>query len=134
LYRAPSRVVRVTLGVEGVEGVAIIGAERQLLGDAARQIRVRNKIAAERDEIGVALRHDVLGALGLESARRDDPALEGPAKLLRRDRPSIFADDDIALYARLDDVELGQAETIERVGDVGEQGIRIAVRHTVPTA
>jgi hypothetical protein len=44
-----SRVVRVTLGVEGVEGLAIIGAERQLLGDAARQIGVRNKIAAERD-------------------------------------------------------------------------------------
>src|ERR1700689_425512 len=49
------RIVRVTAGIEAIEGAPVIAIERQAELDALRQVRVGDELAAERDELATPL-------------------------------------------------------------------------------
>jgi hypothetical protein len=61
------------------------------------------------------------GALGLEAARGNNRALEDLAQALCCDRRLTLGDNDITLRARLDDVEIGEAEAVQSVCYISEQ-------------
>ncbi len=91
-----------------------------------------DEVAAEGDEIGVALLDDGFRGPGLEPTGRHDPALEDRAQVLGCDRRLTLRFHDAALHAGFDDVQIGEAETIEFLGHVVEQTARVTVAHAVP--
>ncbi len=60
--------------------------------------------------------------------------LENFSKLLGRDQPLFRLDRRVALYTRLDDVQIGQVESVQLLCDVCEQSGRIAIVLVVPRA
>jgi hypothetical protein len=64
---AVERVVRVSAGIEGVEGIAAVILEWQSELDALRQIRIRNEVTPERDQISITLLDDGFGGIRLEA-------------------------------------------------------------------
>src|ERR1700735_1254170 len=81
------RIVRVTAGIEAIEGAPVIAIERQAELDALRQVRVGDELTAKSDEAGDAVGDGGLGRVGLEAASRNDRSLEDLPQLLCGDRP-----------------------------------------------
>src|SRR5580700_3095858 len=108
--RFVGRIVRVTAGVEAIEGAPVIAIERQAELDALRQVRVGDELTAERDEAGDAVRDGGFRRVGLEATGCDDRTLEDLAQLPRSNRPHAFSDQVTALDPRLDDMEIGEVE------------------------
>jgi hypothetical protein len=83
-----------------------------LVPDSKREVGVGDEVATEGYSFGVAGFDDGLGGLWFEAS----------------------GGDDVAFDTRLDDVEVGEVETVELLGDVREESIGIAVVHVVPLA
>src|ERR1700722_3816036 len=128
------RIVRVTAGVEAIEGAPVIAIERQAELDALRQVRGGAEWAAERDEAGDAVGDGGLRRVGLEAAGRNDRTLEDLAQLLRGHGLRAFGDQVPTLDPGLDDMEIGELEVVEPLRNIAEEGPRIAVRHPVEGA
>src|SRR5258706_16434164 len=77
------------------------------------KVRVGDKVATEREEIGVACRNDGRGTLTSKTAGCDQGAAEFLPQMLRGDRSLAFVDLLDALDARLDHVKVGDAQPIE---------------------
>lgn len=55
---AEARVVDITLAVESVERVTVVGAKGESVPNSVWQIRGRDEVTSERYEVGIALVHD----------------------------------------------------------------------------
>src|SRR6266404_7659066 len=88
-------------------------------------------MTAERDQVGVAVGHRGLRRIGFKPTRGDDRSVEDFAQLLRGNRTLPFGDQFATLDPRFDDVEIGQLEVVESLGDVAEQSARVAICHAV---
>src|ERR1700736_1675200 len=71
-----SRVVGVAAGIKGVEGAPVVVIERKAELDPLGQIRIRNKVATERNQAGIAIGDGGLRCIGLEAAGSDDRVLK----------------------------------------------------------
>jgi hypothetical protein len=118
--------------VETVVGIADLGAAEETVADIAvqrppfaetfRQVRVRDEVAAEGDQVGVASLKNGFRRLRREAACGDDGALEVLAQLLRRDRVRILAAIVIvAGDARFDQVQVRELELRKLLGGIAEQ-------------
>ena len=77
-------------------------------------------MAAERDQVGIPIGNDGLRRIGFEAARGNDRTVKDLAQLLRGNRTPPFGDQIATLDPRFDDVEIGQHEVVESLGDVAE--------------
>src|SRR5271154_3102591 len=128
------RVIGVAARIECIESVAVVFVQRKPEPDALGEIGIRDEVTAEGHEIGVSTLDDSFGGGGFEAAGSDDLAFEDSSELLRSDGRLIFLDNHVASYARLDDVEVGEPESVQLIGEIAEECVRIAVRHAVPSA
>lgn len=106
------RVVRVAVRVERVKGVAIVSRKWKPLLEAARQIGIRDEMAAESHRVRGSAFQDGLGSVWLKSAGSDDLALEDRPHLLGGDCPLMLQNDHIALHAWFDDVEVSESDLV----------------------
>src|SRR5471030_445555 len=128
------REVVVAAFVAAPEGVALVVVQGQVVLQTRRQVRVRREVAAEGDQVGIATGDDVLRRFAGEAAGGDDGALEELAQRGGGDVVLAFVQRVVALDARLDDVQVSQADRVELAGQVAEGGIRIAVGDIAPLA
>lgn len=89
------RVVRVAVRVERVKGVAIVSRKWQPLLEAARQVRIRDEMAAESHRVRDPAFQDGLGSVWLKSTGSDDLALEDRPHLLDGDCPLVLQNDHL---------------------------------------
>src|SRR5271156_263526 len=106
------RVIDVAAGIECIEGAAVVLVQRESQPDALRQIRIRYKVTAEGDQIGVTTFDNSPGGVRFKAPSGDDLALEYFSEPLRRDGCLALFDNHIASHAWLDDVKVGEAETV----------------------
>src|ERR1700731_4563694 len=99
-----SRVVGVAAGIKGVEGAPVVVIEGQAELDPLRQIRIRNKVATERNQAGIAIGDGDLRCIGLKAAGSDGRPSKDLTQLLYCDRTLPFSNQISALYSRLDDM------------------------------
>ena len=85
-------------------------------------------------QVGVPLLDDGLSAIGFKSAGCDDVPFENFAQLLCGNGCLALCDERVAFDPWLNNMEIGQPETVELPGKIVEQGLRVAVRHTVERA
>src|ERR1700724_4197259 len=99
-----SRGVGVAAGIKSVESAPVVvikgKAELYPLG----QIRIRNKVATERNQAGIATRDGGLRCIGLEAAGSNGRPSKDLTQLLYCDRTLPFSNQISALYSRLDDM------------------------------
>src|SRR5260370_5441514 len=126
-----SRVVGVAAGIKGVEGAPVVVIEGKAELDPLGQIRIRNKVATEGNQAGIAIGDGGLRCIGLEAAGSDDRPLKDLTQLLRCDRTLPFSNQISALYSRLDEMQIGQPKDVEPLCDITEQCTRITVSHAV---
>jgi hypothetical protein len=67
------RVIGIPLLIAPIESAAIVRAERQVAPQALDQIRIRGKVTAERNEVGIPAVDDRFRAAAFETASGDDP-------------------------------------------------------------
>ena len=127
-------VVGVAARIESVERAPVVAIKRETQLYALRQVRVRDEMAAERDQAGITVDNGGLRRSGFEPARGDNRAVEDLAQLLRGDRALPFGDHLATLHPGLNDMEIGQLDVVESFCDVAEQSARIAIRHAVEGA
>src|ERR1700754_678330 len=81
-------VMKRIVGVAGFrpaeERRTVVPVQRQMLAQALRQIRVRDEMPPERDEIRIAGFDDRFGTLTIEAAGRDNRPMKMRAQALRR--------------------------------------------------
>src|SRR5437868_11523869 len=122
-------IINVASPVAAVERRAVIAIQRQIVSEPFGQVGVGDEVATERDEIRVACRDNGRGTLTGETAGCDQDATEFSPKVLGCDR-SLALDDLLdALDARLDNVEVRDAQSIELGRDIAKGRGRVAVRH-----
>src|SRR5258708_32030745 len=80
------RVVGVAAGIKGVEGAPVVVIEGKAELDPLGQIRIRNKVATERNQAGIAIGDGGLRGIGLEAAGSDGPPSNNLTQLLYCDR------------------------------------------------
>src|SRR6266478_1385673 len=111
-------IVGVAARIKGVEGASVVGIERKPQLDTLGQVWVRDEMTTERYQAGLAIGHRGLRRIGFKPTRVDDRSVEDFAQLLRGNRTLPFGDQFATLDPRFDDVEIGQLEVVESLGDV----------------
>jgi hypothetical protein len=99
-----SRVVGVATCIKGVEGAPVVVIEGKAELYPPGQIWIRNKVATERNQAGIAIGDGGLRCIGLEAASSDSRPSKDPTQLLCCDGTLPFSNQVSALYSRLDDV------------------------------
>src|ERR1700680_3900404 len=94
-----SRVVGVAAGIKGVEGAPVVVIEGKAELDPLGQIRIRNKVATERNQAGIAIGDGRLRCIGFEAAGNDGRPSKDLTQLLSRDRTLPFSNQISALYS-----------------------------------
>jgi hypothetical protein len=106
-------VIVVTHIFEGVEGVPVVRRERNAFPDTQRQIWICDEVTSESDGIADAGLDGGFCGFGLEAAGCEDLPLEDVPELLGGDRTLFRLDGHVAFYTRLDDVQVGKAESVQ---------------------
>src|SRR6266851_10206197 len=99
-----SRVVRVAARIKGVKGATVVVIEGKAELEPLGQIRIRNKVATESNQAGIAIGDGGLRCIGLEAAGSDGRPSKDLTQLLCCDRTLPFSNQISALYSRLDDM------------------------------
>src|SRR5260370_28927350 len=99
-----SRVVRVAARIKGVKGATVVVIEGKAERDPLGQIRIRNKVATERNQAGIAIGDGRLRCIGLKATGSDGRPSQDLPQLLRCDRTLPFSNQISALYSGLDDM------------------------------
>jgi hypothetical protein len=60
------------VGIEGVEGFAVVLVERQSELDSLGQIRICNEMPSKRHQVRISLFDNRLGSVGFKTAGSDD--------------------------------------------------------------
>src|SRR6266436_1476455 len=116
-----SRVVGVAAGIKGVEGASVVVIEGKAELDPIGQIRIRNKVATERNQAGIAIGDGSLRRIGLKAAGSDGRPSKDLTQLLCCDRTLSFSNQISALYSRLDDMQIGEPKDVEPLCDITKQ-------------
>src|SRR6202047_1480024 len=95
-----SRVVGGAAPSRGVKGATVGVIEGKAELDPLGQIRIRNKVATERKQAGIAIGDGGLRCIGLEAAGSDGRPSKDLTQLLRCDRTLPFSNQISALYSR----------------------------------
>src|SRR6267154_6756423 len=70
------RIIRVAASVESVKRVTIVSIQRQSEPDALWQVRIRDEMPSEGDQIRIAVSNSSLGGIRFKTTRRDDLSRE----------------------------------------------------------
>lgn len=118
--------------IAAIEATAVIGVQRQPEPDAPGQIRIRDKMASERNQVGIASGDNFTGPFAVEPSGCQYRTLVEFAEIDDRDWWQAFSFFLAADHAGFDNMEISEAEGSERLDDRIERRSRIAVRHAVP--
>lgn len=121
-------IIGVPLRAAIVECVTIVRIEWKIATQSFWKIRIGEKMPAKRDEIGIALCQDRIGARGVEPASRNHRPSEQWTKQAGRHRRLVVVR-HVAYDPRLDDMQVCQSETSESSGHIGEGHAGRAVTH-----
>ena len=92
------------MSVAAVETAAVVGVKRQPEPDALGQIRIRDKMTPERNQVSIAVGNDFFGAFGVEPSGCHDRSFEELTQINGRNRRQAVSFFLTANNARLDDV------------------------------
>src|SRR5258708_8378360 len=115
-----SGVVGVAARVVAIEGATIVRIERQAEFDPFRQVGIRDEVATESDQAGIANGDARLSGVGIESASRNDRSPEDLVQLLGCDGRLRFRDSLTALHSRFNQMQVRESETVEALCDVAK--------------
>src|ERR1700692_4307401 len=121
-------IVGVPLRPAVVECSAIVRIERETAMQPFREIRIREKMPAKCDEIGIALYQDRFGTRSVETAGCDHRPSKQRTKQAGRHRRLVVIR-HVAYDPRLYDMQISQSEVSESSGRIGEGHFGRAVTH-----
>src|SRR5260370_9930600 len=99
-------VVGVAARIESVERAPVVAIKRETQLYALRQVRVRDEMAAERDQAGITVDNGGLRRSGFEPARGDKRAVEDLAQILRGDLVLRYRDNLATLHPGLNHLQI----------------------------
>jgi hypothetical protein len=126
------RVVGITFGGEGVKRTAAVIIQGKTFLNPHRQIRVGEKVASKRNQIGVALLYNLFGRVSFKASCCNDLSFEYLSQFLCCDRALTFLDDYLSFDTGFNNVDLSKPKPIELCSEVSEQRFGIAVGHVIP--
>jgi hypothetical protein len=124
--------VGIAMFVAAPEGFSFVRGKRPAVAQTLGQVRVGREPAGESDEIRVPFVDDFFGLRSIETAGRDDRAGVVLAHEGGRDGLAVFVQCRIALDARIDDVEISNAQAVQSLGEPAKCDARIAVMNVAP--
>ena len=119
-------IIGVTARIVAIERRAVVVVQWRRDAQSLRQIRIGDKQAPERDEIGVACFNDALRAIRSKATRRDERAFEDATQVSSRGRRG---DVIVNAHSRLDCMRIREPIGIQTTRDIAERGMRIAIGH-----
>src|SRR5580700_429168 len=127
-------IIRVALRLESVEGVAIIRSEWKFFPDAPWKIRIRNEVTTKRYCVGISLVDGCCCALRFKATVGDDFPSKDLSRPLGGHRRLVLLNHERAAHARLDDMQIRKAKSIQTFSDMGMQCFWVGVGHRVERA
>src|SRR6266852_6671760 len=127
-------IIGVAASVESVKGVPVVSVQTQPEPDALGQVGIRDEMPSEGHQIGITLSNGSLSSVRFKSARRNNRSREKLSQSRRGDVPLALGDQDVTFDARLDDMQVSEADAVQLLCHVVKQRDRIAIRDSIPSS
>src|SRR5258707_7266544 len=128
------RIIRVAASVESVKRVTIVSIQRQPEPDTLWQVRIREEMPSEGDQIHIALSNSSLGSVRFKPPSRNNLSRENLSQPRARNVPLALDDQHVAFNAWFDDVQISESEVVQLLCDVVKQRDRITIRYAIPSS
>src|SRR5258707_6384559 len=107
------RIIRVAGSVESVKRVTIVSIQRQPEPDTLWQVRIRDKMPSEGDQIRIAHCNRSLGGVRFKTPSRNNLSRENLSQPRGRDVPLALGDQHVPFNAWFDEVQISEAKVVQ---------------------
>src|SRR5258708_37094721 len=128
------RIIGVAVSIGRVKRIPVVSIQRQPEPDALWQVRIRDKVPSEGNQICIAVSDSSLGGIRFKTSRRNDLSRENLSQPRGRNVPLTLGDQHVPFDAWFDDVQVRESKAVQLLSDIVKQRERSAIRYPIPAS